>query len=69
MGRLDGKVALITGAARGQGEAALGSTGLRRRFASRPNAPACVVRPTQTEGPYFVDERLNRRDIRSAAER
>jgi hypothetical protein len=25
---------------------------------------ACVVRPTQTEGPYFVDERLNRSDIR-----
>ena len=28
-------------------------------------APACVVRPAQTEGPYFVDERLNRSDIRS----
>src|ERR1043165_5523896 len=27
-------------------------------------APACVVRPAQTEGPYFVDERLNRADIR-----
>jgi protocatechuate 3,4-dioxygenase beta subunit len=27
--------------------------------------PACVVRPEQTEGPYFVDERLNRSDIRS----
>ena len=25
----------------------------------------CVVRPAQTEGPYFVDERLNRSDIRS----
>jgi len=25
----------------------------------------CVVRPQQTEGPYFVDERLNRSDIRS----
>lgn len=25
----------------------------------------CVVRPEQTEGPYFVDERLNRSDIRS----
>jgi protocatechuate 3,4-dioxygenase beta subunit len=24
----------------------------------------CVVRPEQTEGPYFVDERLNRSDIR-----
>jgi len=25
----------------------------------------CVVRPEQTGGPYFVDERLNRSDIRS----
>lgn len=27
--------------------------------------PACIVRPEQTEGPYFVDEKLNRSDIRS----
>ncbi len=27
--------------------------------------PNCVVRPALTEGPYFVDERLNRSDIRS----
>ena len=26
--------------------------------------PGCVVRPEQTEGPYFIDERLNRADIR-----
>jgi protocatechuate 3,4-dioxygenase beta subunit len=26
--------------------------------------PACVVRPEQTEGPYFIDEKLNRSDIR-----
>jgi protocatechuate 3,4-dioxygenase beta subunit len=26
---------------------------------------SCVATPTQTEGPYFVDERLNRADIRS----
>jgi protocatechuate 3,4-dioxygenase beta subunit len=25
----------------------------------------CIVRPQQTQGPYFVDERLNRSDIRS----
>ncbi|MGH7477333.1 MAG: intradiol ring-cleavage dioxygenase [Longimicrobiales bacterium] len=35
----------------------------------RPRAaeafPSCVARPEQTEGPYFVDERLNRSDIRS----
>ncbi len=27
--------------------------------------PACIVRPEQTEGPYYVDEQLNRFDIRS----
>ena len=27
--------------------------------------PACVVRPQQTEGPYFVEELLNRSDIRA----
>jgi protocatechuate 3,4-dioxygenase beta subunit len=25
---------------------------------------ACVLSPAKTEGPYFVDEKLNRRDIR-----
>lgn len=28
-------------------------------------APACIVRPAMTEGPYFVDEKLNRVDVRS----
>lgn len=27
--------------------------------------PSCIVRPSATEGPYFVDEKLNRSDIRS----
>lgn len=26
--------------------------------------PACIVRPALTEGPYFVDEKLNRSDVR-----
>ena len=26
--------------------------------------PTCIVTPAETEGPYFVDERLNRADIR-----
>ncbi len=30
-------------------------------------APACVVRPAQTEGPFFVDQALQRRDIRGGA--
>jgi protocatechuate 3,4-dioxygenase beta subunit len=33
--------------------------------ASTGTLPACVVRPALTEGPYFVDEMLNRSDIRS----
>jgi protocatechuate 3,4-dioxygenase beta subunit len=34
--------------------------------ATSAGAPqGCVVRPAQTEGPYFVDEKLNRADIRS----
>ncbi|MGH7257346.1 MAG: twin-arginine translocation pathway signal protein, partial [Nitrospiraceae bacterium] len=35
-----------------------------RAVADSPR-PSCIVRPEQTEGPYFVDERLNRSDIRS----
>jgi len=27
--------------------------------------PSCIVRPAETEGPYFVDEMLDRSDIRS----
>ena len=33
--------------------------------AAAATGPSCVARPEQTEGPYFVDERLNRSDIRS----
>ncbi|MDP9237241.1 MAG: intradiol ring-cleavage dioxygenase [Chloroflexota bacterium] len=29
------------------------------------SVPSCVVRPAETEGPYFVDEKLNRSDIRA----
>ena len=32
---------------------------------SRPRVPACVARPEQMEGPYFVDQMLKRSDIRS----
>lgn len=33
--------------------------------ASSASAPGCVVRPAETAGPYYVDEKLNRSDIRS----
>jgi protocatechuate 3,4-dioxygenase beta subunit len=32
--------------------------------AAAASLPLCVVRPEQTEGPYFVDERLERADLR-----
>ena len=33
--------------------------------ADAPTSFNCVARPSQTEGPYFVDEMLNRSDIRT----
>lgn len=49
--------------------AALGVTGATllagRTLAQDKRAPACVLTPAQTEGPYFVDEKLERSDIRS----
>jgi protocatechuate 3,4-dioxygenase beta subunit len=43
-----------------------GRVGAQSRLAARETGwiPACVVTPAQTEGPYFVDEKLNRVDIR-----
>ena len=35
------------------------------RTAATSPATGCVARPALTEGPYFVDERLNRADIRA----
>ncbi|MBF2074947.1 MAG: intradiol ring-cleavage dioxygenase [Synechococcales cyanobacterium C42_A2020_086] len=37
-------------------------------IAQVPVTAACVVRPSQTEGPFFVDQRLNRSDIRSSTD-
>ena len=33
--------------------------------AQQTSVPACVLTPALTEGPYFVDEKLNRSDIRT----
>ncbi|MBX3301400.1 MAG: intradiol ring-cleavage dioxygenase [Nitrospira sp.] len=41
-----------------------GRPAVTRAIAATPRS-LCIVRPEQTEGPYFVDERLNRSDIRS----
>ena len=48
-------VALLAGAAPSRAQAPT-TTGPR---------PSCVARPQQTEGPFFVEEALNRSDIRS----
>lgn len=37
---------------------------LGARSAAAASAPGCVVRPEQTEGPYFIDGKLKRADIR-----
>ena len=55
---------ILTGCSPGQSSAANSSTETPASTASQ-SIPGCVVRPAQTEGPYFVDEKLNRSDIRS----
>lgn len=41
-----------------------GAIRLLAQEATATVAPSCVVKPEMTEGPYFVDELLNRSDIR-----
>jgi protocatechuate 3,4-dioxygenase beta subunit len=41
----------------------VGSRADARASAGKPRFP-CVVRPASTQGPYYVDEKLNRSDIR-----
>jgi protocatechuate 3,4-dioxygenase beta subunit len=48
----------------GSSPASPSSTSSSSSSTSSTNAP-CVVTPALTEGPYFVDERLNRSDLRS----
>jgi protocatechuate 3,4-dioxygenase beta subunit len=47
---------------------AAGATYLFARWPAAPEAdaaaPSCILTPAKTEGPYFVDERLKRSDIR-----
>jgi protocatechuate 3,4-dioxygenase beta subunit len=61
---LFGRGFLQTGLA--QGAATPAATGAATAAATGDAAalPLCVVHPEQTEGPYFVDEKLNRSDIR-----
>ena len=43
----------------------LAPAGGAAQAATGAGLPSCVVRPEQTQGPYFVDEKLRRSDIRS----
>jgi protocatechuate 3,4-dioxygenase beta subunit len=52
-------------AAPARGQAASGQAGSGQGGSVQQSLPACVITPRQTEGPYFVDERMNRSDIRS----
>lgn len=49
----------------GGGLAAASLLGGNRGEAASTALPSCVVRPAMTEGPFFVDEKLKRSDIRS----
>jgi protocatechuate 3,4-dioxygenase beta subunit len=57
------KMLALLGAA---GAAAFAVRAAAQAPSKKPNnpQPACVITPEQTEGPYFVDERLRRSDIR-----
>jgi protocatechuate 3,4-dioxygenase beta subunit len=43
----------------------LAGAGLLAPRSAAAQTPVCVVRPEQTEGPFYVDDRLDRSDIRS----
>ncbi len=65
-----GAVALVgcgrgTSAAADSGLGAAASTASNTLGTTAAAIPGCVVRPELTEGPYFVDNVLNRSDIRS----
>src|SRR6478672_8892680 len=49
----------------GAGGLLLGEGSTAQGALSREPSTGCVLTPAQTEGPYFVDERLNRGDIRA----
>ena len=63
------EVVLLLGSFAAAGMMGCAGTGARAASESpaSPASPAgsCVVRPQQTEGPFFVDEKLNRSDLRS----
>ena len=59
------RAALRLFGAAASGTAIVGATQLSSSQAQSTTLPSCIVRPAMTEGPFFVDEKLNRSDIRS----
>ena len=60
-----GGLAATLGCASNQRPAFVGSGATPRGGAALSPSSACIERPAQTEGPYFVDEKLTRSDIRA----
>lgn len=66
-----GTAAFLAGCSSPEGTSTLVPTTESTQVSATPIAPTasaaldCVVRPEMTIGPYFVDEQLNRSDIRS----
>jgi protocatechuate 3,4-dioxygenase beta subunit len=56
-------IATVRGMTRRSALLLMGAVVLSARAQERTR-PACIVTPEQTEGPYFVDERLQRGDLR-----
>jgi protocatechuate 3,4-dioxygenase beta subunit len=55
----------VSGGAALTGAGLVGVLGRLEGTAQANTLPSCVVRPELTEGPYFVDEKLLRSDVRS----
>lgn len=62
---LSRREALAVLGATGSALVASAMTGTAQSNDSGIVSPSCIVRPEQEEGPYFLDERLNRSDIRT----
>ena len=63
LGTLTVLAGAVVAACTGRSQSALISSPSPSASATAVATPACIVTPAETEGPYFVDERLNRSDI------
>lgn len=65
LGFIGGTTAVsLIGCLRGHSASVVLTNSLSQVPTSTVATPSCTVRPEQTQGPYFVDEKLNRSDIR-----